>query len=149
MTNLHLFNTNNFDLKDLIKSIENKLETPVKLTHQAATIAFELFMLMIREIKPDTKVQHLFGRFFEQLSVWGLEDLIEIQADYAIRISSYNGKLEYEEMHKLFSLCDEIYALECLGQKLDKIKKRKLEISINEQDILKTVREIKINKEYD
>lgn len=33
-------------------------------------------------------------------------------------------------MHKLFSLCDEIYALECLGLKLDKIKKRKLEESL-------------------
>lgn len=65
MNNLHLFDTNNFDLKDLIKSIENKLETPVKLPHQAVIIAFELYMLMIREIKPDdTKVQHLFGRFF-------------------------------------------------------------------------------------
>lgn len=115
---------------ELIKSIEKKMGGSVKLPHQAATIAFEIFKLIIQEIKPNAKTKLLLKRFLEQLSIWELDDLHVIQANYAIRISNFKGKLEYEEMHKLFSLCDEIYALEYLGLKLDESKKKELEKSL-------------------
>jgi len=114
-------------VSELIETIKNKIDVQIKLPHQAATIAFELFLLIIRDVKSEGKVEALLNFFFEQLPIWKLENLTNIQADYAISIAAYNGKLNYEEMHKLFSLCDEIYALEYLGLKIDETKRKELE----------------------
>jgi hypothetical protein len=113
-----------------IKLIEKKIEGSIKFPYQAATIAFELFYLRIQDTKTNLKLESLLKKFLEKLSTLGLDNLHIIQADYAIRISNYGGKLEYEEMHKLFSLCDEIHAMDYLGLKLDQNKKRELEESL-------------------
>ena len=78
------------------------MELPVKLPHQASTIAYLLFSLLVRLEKRDDKVKALSKKFLELLPVWGFEDLTTLQADYAIRIANYEGELEYEEIHKLF-----------------------------------------------
>jgi hypothetical protein len=55
-------------------------------------------------------------RFVKALAEHGLHDLlVENQAKYAIRLSEARGELTYEEMHKLFSICDEVWALTKLG----------------------------------
>lgn len=49
------------------------------------------------------------------------------QAEYALKPAESKSDLEYEEMHKLFSLCDEIYALDFLGLPLDVSLRRRFE----------------------
>ncbi len=88
------------------------MSLPVKWPHQVTTIALELFLLLIHSKKTDQDVKSLRASFLALLPVWKFEDITNIQANYAIRIADEKGQLEYEEMHKIFSLCDEIHALE-------------------------------------
>ncbi len=114
----------------LIESIEKEINASVALPHQAATIGFELFLLIIDERKHNAQLDLLLKLYLEKLPIWGFDNLHVILANYAILISSFNGELEYEEMHKLFSLCDEIYALDYLGLNLNEEKKNELNKSL-------------------
>lgn len=64
---------------------------------------------------------------------WKLDDLVSRQMLYAIRIAQTAGKIEYEEMHKLFSLCDEIYALRKLGLAAASEMEREFETAIRQR----------------
>ncbi len=61
------------------------------------------------------EVRRLVARFMDSLPVWGMEDVLANQVEYARRLASAPGELLYEEMHKLFSLCDDVRALRELG----------------------------------
>ena len=115
----------------LVDSIEERLNTEIRLPHQACSIAYDIFMLMHKhELVDDRHVQELASKFVSLLPEWELEDLIMRQAQYAQRIADHDGILEYEEMHKLFSLCDEIYSLEYLGLNFNEKLKQEFEESI-------------------
>ena len=73
------------------------------------------------------------ARLLERLPAWGMKDLISTQAAYAKRLASSPGPLLYEEMHKLFSLCDEIRALRYLGLTLTISECEDLEAAIRER----------------
>ncbi len=59
----------------------------------------------------ERSLKTLFSRTIEEL---GFSDLLEHQVEYVVRLSQHPGKLEYEEMSKLFSLANEVYALQQL-----------------------------------
>ena len=61
--------------------------------------------------------------FKNELSFIDLDDLILKQLNYVSRMADCKSGLEYEEMHKLISLCDQIYGLEYLGGKFQEDKK--------------------------
>lgn len=109
------------EINSLLESVHSRLEGEVSLPHQASAIAYDLFILTFKlGQSTNFRNQNLVSVFISKLQYWELDDLIIRQVKYAIRIANSNGKLEYEEMHKLFSLCDEIYALDYLGLDLDK-----------------------------
>lgn len=115
----------------LIDSIKKRLNVEVRLPHQACSVAYDLFVLVFKfKLGADNQVQGLVSKFISLLPDWDLEDLIVRQVHYAQRIADYDGKLEYEEMHKLLSLCDEINALEYLGLHFDDTLKLGFEESI-------------------
>jgi len=61
------------------------------------------------------RVASLHEKFMANLNRWDPEGLLRGQVDYATKLANWPGELLYEEMHKLFSLCDTIQALEGLG----------------------------------
>lgn len=115
----------------LIESIKRQLRRDVRLPHQASAIACDLLVLA-RQLgqSGNPEVRDLTSEFTDRLRHWGLSDLLVRQVNYAIRIAASEGRLEYEEMHKLFSLCDEIFALECAGLEMDQSLRDKFERSI-------------------
>lgn len=108
----------------LVQSIKERLDEEVRLPYQATDIAYDLFLLMQKkENSSGSQIRELVSVFLHKLYDWGLDDVLKRQVEYAIRIAESDDELEYEEMHKLLSLCDEIYALEYLGLNIeDKIK---------------------------
>lgn len=113
------------DKDRLVDSVEARLNAEVRLPHQACAIAYDIFMLMLKhELVDDGHVKELASKFVSLLPEWELEDLIVRQVQYAQRIADYDGILEYEEMHKLLSLCDEIQSLEYLGLNFNDTLKR-------------------------
>ena len=99
----------------LIESIEKGLASNMELPHQACSLGVNIFLLSLIEEK--MIVGEYLSQFFELLSSLEFGNLTENQADYAIRIASIDSKskLIFEDMFKLFSLCDDIYALEAIG----------------------------------
>jgi hypothetical protein len=65
-------------------------------------------------------------RFLELLENRGFGNLLERHIKYAIKLASSEEELLYEEMHKLFSLCDEIEALRFLGLKVSPALEKEL-----------------------
>ena len=58
-------------------------------------------------------------RYWNSITTSGLEELLTTQMLYAMRLADLSGPLLYEELHKLFSLCDETHALRTLGFQAD------------------------------
>jgi hypothetical protein len=114
--------------------IEKALETTPRLPHQAASLAFELFEVAVKfGLAKDPKLQRLIALFRERLSAWGFEDILTHQLKYAVKIAESKGPLLYEEMHKLFSLCGEIEALQWMGLQPDEAIERKFRAAVQER----------------
>jgi hypothetical protein len=116
-----------------IRAIEESLQSDVRLPHQAASIALDIFMLMVRLGASDPEAQALRSRFHALLSSRGMEDLLENQVEYAMRLAQAEGALEYEEMHKLLSLCDRIYQLEFLGLSFEAALRARYEQAVRDR----------------
>lgn len=101
-------------------SIEKKLNESTLSKHQVLDIADDLFLLIqIDDELEKNLLNELRSTFLETLTRLNMLDLMQNQMNYAIKIAEAPGKLLYEEMHKLFSLCDTIHALESLGLNSD------------------------------
>lgn len=100
----------------LSKSIYSRLCEEELLPNQVISITYELFILKFKLGQPAKFLdQNLTEMYLNRLEATGNDGLLNEQVEYAIRIADSEGELEYEEMHKLFSLCEEIHALEYLG----------------------------------
>ena len=101
---------------ELITEVSKRLAGEVDLPHKASTIGYYLFLLFHNfGAYGDEKVEAFRSKFLKSLPDWDFADLLQHQMDYAKRIADSEGELEYEDMFKLLSLCDEIYGLEKLG----------------------------------
>lgn len=109
-------------VEDRVIFVHQKLERDRVLPGDASEIAYNIYALAVC-FKLTEEVEKLKSDFVPRLLYWNLENILETQINYAIRLADFSGKLEYEEMHKLFSLCDEIYALEFIGLTVDDKKK--------------------------
>jgi hypothetical protein len=98
---------------EILERVERAMTRPLQLPHQAAAVAIDLFRLGARG--DDPHIATLSERFRARLRDAGLHDVLDEQLRYAIRLASDGGALAYEEMHKLFSLCDAIHAMQWLG----------------------------------
>lgn len=122
------------EIENLIKKVKRNLSGNIKLPHQASSIGYDLFLLSyVFDLKDDPQVSSLVTEFIDSLSKWNLADLIERQVAYAIKIADSEGKLEYEEIHKLLSLCDEIYALNFIGLDINEDLKPKYDTSLRKR----------------
>lgn len=105
--------------KQTLLSIEENLSSDTFSKNQALDLADNLFLLIqISDLNKD-QLDQLQSKFLEKINLHNMSDLMQNQMNYAIKIAESSGELLYEEMHKLFSLCDTIYALENLGLKSD------------------------------
>lgn len=88
-----------------------------RLHHQVAAIASELWALVRRDGREAMEVASadLKAMFADAVDKKGMTDIANHQAAYAIRLAGSPGDLLYEEMHKLFSLADELHALQAMG----------------------------------
>jgi hypothetical protein len=117
--------------KQLFLSIEKKLNENTLSKYQALDVAEGLFFLIQNDYESEkANLNELQSKFLEILNRSSILDLIQSQMNYAIKIADSPGELLYEEMHKLFSLCDTIYTLEYLGLNSDNHLKESYEKSI-------------------
>ena len=61
----------------------------------------------------------MVSKFKSYLVQYDFVDLLDRQIDYALNLINFEGELEYEDIHKLFILCDEIEALRRLELNMD------------------------------
>ena len=109
-------------VEDRVAFVYQKLERESVLPGDASEIAYNIYVLAAY-FKLIEETEKLKSDFVPRLLYWDLENILDIQINYALRLAESSGKLEYEEMHKLFSLCDEIHALEFVGLNVDDEKK--------------------------
>lgn len=101
----------------LLSRVKEKLKERSRNVNQAAVLAYELCML--KTVYGDQDYTELLNDFRSYIASNHFEDLLVRQMDYLLRLIEYEGKLEYEEVSKVFSLCDEIEALRHLGFSVD------------------------------
>lgn len=106
----------------IINEIRRTLEKTEVLPHEASTLGYEMFFL--KYVTKDENSDALIERFKKAIQRWDLTRLITIQEEYICRIINAEH-IEYEEIHKVFSLCEEIYALEKVGLNIEENERRK------------------------
>lgn len=107
------------DADDLIKETRHYL-SHLRLPHQASAVVMNLFLLSdVYQLADDPRVMELREAFHNAYGGETEDELAEHQVRYAARLASAPGDLIYEEMHKLFSLMDEVYALRETGHPVD------------------------------
>src|SRR5947209_7012692 len=105
---------------ELVASVSGKLAKQPELPYQAAALGYQLHMLMVcYGGDRDEELKGLAGAFRAYIENHHLEELVANQIEYVSRLINSGRKLEYEEIHKIFSLCDEIEALRRLGLECD------------------------------
>jgi hypothetical protein len=92
-------------------------------------LSLYLFQLKTPSIEENEKVQQIISLIQRKIDNKNIH-LANSQMDYAIRLSDSRFDLEYEEMHKLFSLLNQIYAIEKMGFTIDVNKKNEFEKSV-------------------
>jgi hypothetical protein len=103
------------DVEDLIDEARRALARIPRRPADASVVAEALFRLeAVYGRDEDPRVIELRERFHETFG--GIEaEMLPSQVRYVSRLASAPGELIYEEMHKLFSLLDEVYALRAMG----------------------------------
>jgi hypothetical protein len=98
----------------LLKRIEGAMANNPTRPHQLAEVGYDLGQFLLRFGESNESLA-LVGRYKQTLHILELDDLADQQMAYARRLTDYPGKLEYEEVRKLFSLADEIATLMALN----------------------------------
>jgi hypothetical protein len=107
------------DVDDLITQTQLALSRSSRLPADASEVALNLFLLSeVYHRSEDRRVAELRDRFHAEFSAVEPQ-LLTNQARYASRLASAPGELLFEEMSKLFSLLEEIYALRTMGYHAD------------------------------
>jgi hypothetical protein len=100
----------------ILRRARELVSRPFTLHGDAGAAAVPLFLLAdVHQLRGDPQVRELIEQYFEKLKTSGREDVLAHQLRYASRLAQSAGDLGYEELHKLFSLLDEIHALRALG----------------------------------
>jgi hypothetical protein len=120
------------DTEELIADTSTALARPMVSRHIASALAMNVFLLS-NAASDDQRVGELRARLDDAVDRAGFGDLAATQAIYAIRLASARGRLEYEEMHKLLSLANEIHALRVLGFPLDDDRIQELDAALRDR----------------
>ena len=105
---------------ELLDEINQGLcKPPLYIGHPAA-IGRAIYKLLFGYGRTGAKEQkHWQSAYRAYLKAHSSEDVAKNQIDYALRLIDAKRGLMYEEIHKLFSLIDEIEALKRMGIKVD------------------------------
>jgi hypothetical protein len=96
------------------------LTRPLNLPAQCVAVASNLFLLVqVHGLGQDPRVRGLQEQFRAIADTGPCQDLLSHQLRYGSRLASAPGQLLYEELHKLFSLADDVHALRALGFSAD------------------------------
>ncbi len=107
-------------MTQLVRETRVLLARSFDLPHHVAVVGVNLFTLLHErcgEVEPE--IAELLSEFRAKLSAAGFDDIVTRQMNYAIRLANWPGELIYEEVHKLFSLCDAVHELSELGLAVD------------------------------
>ena len=105
---------------DLMRATEAALRQPALPPYRLSSIALRLYLLTaVHHLADVARVARMRQQFHDALARAEAPDVLTHQIRYALRLANAPGPLIYEEMHKLFSLCDEIHALRSLGLPAD------------------------------
>jgi hypothetical protein len=108
------------DTNEILNSVRIKLRKQNLRPGQVASLGNSIFRLKnVYKKLNDKEYQSFLNEFMQLVEKWDLHDLLERQIRYAIRLAGDEGELIYEEMFKLFCLCDEIVGLKGLGFEVD------------------------------
>ncbi|WP_339683443.1 hypothetical protein [Gimesia maris] len=77
--------------------------------------------------------QELRNGFLNYIEVHNFQDVLQRRIEYAIKLASAERDLLYEEMLKLFYLCDEIESLITLGLEVTQSEKNSLDQALKER----------------
>jgi hypothetical protein len=106
------------DVEDLIDEARRDLARRSARPRDASMVAKALFLLEVYGRGEDPRVAKLRERFHQTFGCIEAEMLPSL-VRYTSRLASSPGELIYEEMHQLFSLLDEAYALRATGYSAD------------------------------
>jgi hypothetical protein len=100
--------------KDIL-GVVKKLYGP---SRNKSAIAYEVFSKLVISNISEIDKARLRRNFIDAVEASGNDSMLNDTIGYAIHLSEYPGDLLYEEMHKLFSLSDEIESMILLGLKI-------------------------------
>lgn len=104
------------DANEVLNSVREKLSRQYLRPYQVASLGNSIFRLKnVYKKLNDKEYQNFINEFMKLIEKWDLHDLLEGQIEYAIKLAEAGRELIYEEMFKLFCLCDEIEGLKCIG----------------------------------
>jgi hypothetical protein len=119
---------------DLIEEMQHALGRPLRLPGDAASIALNVFLLtQVHGLAANPRVRDLAARLDAAIREANLEEVLSNQLRYAIRLGMAPGRLIWEEMDKLLSVCDEIHALHALGFTASDQLQAEFEISVRKR----------------
>lgn len=117
------------DVEDLIDQARLALSRRSRRAADASAAAKALFLLEVYDRGEDPRVIDLRERFHETFG--GMEgEMLPSRIRYASRLAMPPGELIYEEMHKLFSLLDEVYALRAMGYSADEATLQQMDADV-------------------
>jgi hypothetical protein len=99
-----------------VGDIINRLRSTVHHHYQAFWLGMDVFKYVNQyDLWQEEEGLQLINLYSSFLKNNNLEDVVSHQANYAIKLAQTSRLIEYEEMHKLFSIVDELMALKSLG----------------------------------
>lgn len=119
--------------QESIQSIRAALDRQPRNRHDAAALGYELLSYLRQHCADDRMKDELRRAFQQYIQRHSFDDLLAQHVEYARRIALSAGDLLYEEMLKLFYLCDEIKALSSLGFVIDATEEKALADALRER----------------
>jgi len=111
---LKLVKTLKMTFEAAVARVMTAIRRPMNSHHQISSIGLDVYRLAAFHPKVEAEVSQAVLQFRKICDDFDPE-LVAHQMRYAVRIADAEGPLLYEELHKLFSLCDEIHAMIALG----------------------------------
>jgi hypothetical protein len=108
--------------------IRRKMVNPPRHYYQVAALGYEVYCLTRNHEPSDT--DQVIREYRDYVNKYGYRDVIGHQMAYAIRLVQREDTLLDEEVHKLFSLCDEIESLQRLGLVVNEAEVARFQIEL-------------------
>jgi len=108
------------DANEVLNSVREKLKRQYLRPAQVAALGNSIFRLKnVYKKLSDEEYHDFINEFVKLIEKLNLHDLPDGQIKYAIKLAETERELLYEEMFKLFCLCDEIVGLKGIGFEIE------------------------------